>query len=276
MLKLGVVTAYHNEVETIGQVVKVIAATKTPFLFFLVDDCSTKPPHAVLEEYGDEPWFHYLRNEDNLGPVGSLNRGIKAALAEGVDLVAINDADDISYPNRFSDQLSAFTADPDLMIVGGGADMADHDTGRILWRCHHPSDDASIRRRNTINSTFVHSTVVYRRAVFEKVGFYDASQYALDYDMITRVLAAGCKAANVPSLVLRYNIRAGSMSLSRRRAQLASRLSVQLKHFNPLNWRSYWGITRSTLAFLVPRDSVNRMKMLLFRLRAPSLSRKSL
>lgn len=266
-MTLAVVTTYYNEVETIGDVVDAIARTTSPFTFYLIDDCSSKPPENVLQRYYDAPWFHYLRNETNKGPVFSLNRGIKEALCNGASFVAINDADDISYDNRFEAQLKAFEADPQLMLIGGGADFTDQETGSLLWRTRHPTDNADIRRHNKINSTFVHSTVTYRACVFEKVGFYREGVYALDYEMITRVLGAGCKAANLPEPVLKYNVRPNSMSVSKRRSQVASRLSVQLEHFEPFNIWSHWGILRSMLAYIAPNNAASNTKTMLHRLK---------
>lgn len=266
-MTLAVITTYYNEVETIGEVVDAIAKTKTPFNLYLIDDCSSKPPTAVLEQYGDEPWFHYLKNEKNMGPVYGLNRGIKKALEDGATFIAINDSDDITYDNRFPETLAAFDADPELMIVGGGADFTDHDTGELLWKTNHPSENDAIHRQNWLNSAFVHSTVTYRAEVFNKVGFYREGCYALDYDMITRVLTSGVKAANLPSMVLKYNVRENSMSVSKRRKQVSSRLSVQLRYFalfNPLSWL---GIIRSALAYIAPNSVPSAVKTLLHKLK---------
>lgn len=259
-MTLAIVTTYYNEVETIDDVVAAIANAPSPFSFYLIDDCSSKPPENVIRQFGKEDWFHYLRNDKNKGPVFGLNRGIKAALADGAKFIAINDSDDISYKNRFPKQLEAFKNDPDLMIIGGGADFIDQETDKLLWNTQHPSDNETIHRKNKINSTFIHSTVMYRAQVFEKVGFYREGFYALDYEMITRVLAAGCKAANLPETVLKYNVRENSMSVSKRRTQIASRISVQLKHIELFNLWSLWGLVRSILAYVAPNKAASRIK----------------
>lgn len=259
-MTLAIVSTYYNEVETIDEVVAAIAKAPSPFAFYLVDDCSSKPPENVLARYGDEDWFHYLRNDENKGPVFGLNRGIKAALADGAEFIGINDSDDISYENRFPEQLKALKSDPDLMIIGGAADFTDQETGQVLWNIQHPSDNETIHRNNKINSTFVHSTVTYRAEVFEKIGFYQEGVYALDYEMISRVLAHGCKAANLPETVLKYNVRENSMSVSKRRTQVASRLAVQLKHIKIFNLWSWWGICRSVLAYLAPNKAASNLK----------------
>ena len=267
-MTLAVITTYYNEVETIGEVIDSIARTKTAFNLYLIDDCSTKPPTAVLEKYGDQPWFHYLKNEKNMGPVYGLNRGIKKALENGATFIAINDSDDVTYENRFPETLAAFNADPELMIVGGGADFIDHDTGELLWQTNHPNENDAIHRQNWLNSAFVHSTVTYRAEVFDKVGLYREGCYALDYDMTTRVLRSGAKAANLSSIVLKYNVRENSLSVSKRRKQVSSRLSIQLRHFAPFNLLSWLGIMRSSLAYILPNNAPSAIKTLFYKLKA--------
>jgi len=267
-MTLAVITTYYNEVQTIGEVVDAIAKTKTAFNLYLIDDCSSKPPTAVLEQYSDQPWFHYLKNEKNMGPVYGLNRGIKKALEDGATFIAINDSDDITYDNRFPETLAAFDADPELMVVGGGADFTDQETGELLWKTNHPSDNDAIHRQNWLNSAFVHSTVTYRAEIFDKVGFYREGCYALDYDMITRVLTSGVKAINLPLIVLKYNVRQDSMSVSRRRKQVSSRLGVQLRHFTPLNPLSWLGILRSSLAYIAPNNVPSAAKTLFHKIKS--------
>lgn len=259
-MTLAILTTYYNEVETIDEVVDAIAITPVPFTLYFVDDCSSKPPTNVLKRYGNEDWFHYMRNSENKGQVFGLNKAIKLAIANGAEFIAINDADDISYENRFTKQLQTFADDPDLMIVGGAADFTDQETGKLLWQTRHACDNKTIHRHNKINSTFIHSTVMYRASIFDEVGLYNEDAYANDYDMISRVLASGCKAANLPDVVLRYNIRDDSMSVSKRRTQVASRLRVQLKHIKPFDPWSLWGIMRSLIAYIAPNKAASNIK----------------
>lgn len=261
-MQLAVVTTYYNEVEIIDKVVEALFSSNMEFHLYLVDDCSSLPPTNVLEELKENPRFHYIRNKENLGGAQGLNKGIRMAIEDGAMFIAVNDADDIPYPNRFQDQLAAFDTDPNLAIVGGGADMVDFNTGALLWKKNHPEDNAAIYRTNKLNSPFVHSTVIYRSKVFKKIGFYNPEAYAFDYEFITRALKAGFKAANVPATVVKYNIRQNSMSVSKRREQVGSRLKVQIQHFEFLNIWSYIGVVRSCLAYVSPNTTPGMLKTL--------------
>ena len=264
-MKLGIVIAYYRELSTIRGVLNAFEHINTPFSVYLVEDCSPISFQEIIDEYGDKPWFNHLRNEVNQGCAFGFNRGVKAALADNCDLIAINDSDDIAYRDKFRLQIEAFKADPDLMVLGGAADMVDQDTDELLWKCYHPSSDSEIKRQHKLNSTFVHSTVVYRREVFEKVGFYREDAYMPDYEMLTRVLDAGCKAGNLPQVVLRYNIRQDSQSVSRPKRLIRSRMATQIRYFHLFNIWCYIGLARSCIAYLMPGSSTTTIKKFVYR-----------
>lgn len=264
-MKLGIVIAYYQELQTIDAVLDAFKHIDVPFNVYLVEDCSPKPFQPVLDKWGNKPWFHHLSNEVNRGLPFGLNRGIKAALADGCEFIAINDSDDIAYPEKFKLQLELLEKDPDLMLVGGGADMVDQDTDELLWRCVHPTTNDAIHRQHRLNSTFVHSTVIYRAKIFEKVGFYREDAYMPDFEMLTRILHGGFKAANVPEVVMRYNIRQDSQSVKRPWRLIRSRMATQIRYFDFSNLWCYVGLTRSCLAYLLPGKTATRLKTWLYK-----------
>ena len=234
-MKLGIVIAYYQELQTIDAVLDAFKHIEVPFNVYLIEDCSPKSVQPILDKWGDKPWFKYMSNEVNKGCPFGLNRGVKAALADGCEFIAINDSDDIAYANKFKLQLALLENDPELMLVGGAADMVDQDTDELLWRCYHPTTNKVIHRQHRLNSTFIHSTVVYRASLFEDVGFYKEDAYMPDYEMLTRIVHKGHKAANVPDVVMRYNIRQDSQSVLRPARLIRSRIATQVRYFDLFN-----------------------------------------
>ena len=259
-MKLGIVIAYYQELQTIDAVLDAFKHIEVPFNVYLIEDCSPKSVQPILDKWGDKPWFKYLSNEVNKGCAFGLNRGVEAALADGCEFVAINDSDDIAYANKFKLQLALLESDPELMLVGGAADMVDQDTDELLWRCYHPTTNEVIRRQHRLNSTFIHSTVVYRASLFEDVGFYKEDAYMPDYELLSRIIHKGHKVANVPEVVMRYNIRQDSQSVSRPARLIRSRMATQVRYFDPLNIWCYLGLVRSCFAYMLPGKSSTRLK----------------
>jgi len=259
-MKLGIVIAYYQELQTIDAVLDAFKHIEVPFNVYLIEDCSPKSVQPILDKWGDKPWFNHLANEVNQGCAFGFNRGVQAALADGCEFIAINDSDDIAYPNKFKLQLEMLENDPELMLVGGAADMVDQDTDELLWRCYHPTESNQIHRQHRLNSTFIHSTVVYRADLFEKVGFYKQDSYMPDYELLSRILHQGFKVANVPEIVIRYNIRQDSQSVSRPARLIRSRIATQIRYFEPLNIWCYLGLMRSGFAYMLPGKTSTRLK----------------
>lgn len=269
-MKLGIVIAYYQELQTIDAVLGAFKHIEVPFKVYLIEDCSPKPVQPILEKWGDKPWFTHLPNEVNKGCAYGFNRGVKAAIADGCEFIAINDSDDIAYPDKFKLQLALLESDPELMLVGAAADMIDQDTDELLWRCHHPTTNEAIQRQHRLNSTFIHSTVVYRAELFDKVGFYREDAYMPDYELLTRIVHSGYKTANIPEVMLRYNIRQDSQSVSRPARLIRSRMATQIRYFDPLNIWCYLGLARSCLAYMLPGKTSTRLKTWFYKISARS------
>ena len=82
---VAVIPAY-NEAKTIGAVV---AAARAHVAVLVVDDCSRDETSALAEAAGAT----VVRNSQNLGYEGTLNRGFEAALESGFDYIITIDAD---------------------------------------------------------------------------------------------------------------------------------------------------------------------------------------
>src|SRR6185312_5943631 len=81
----------------------------------VINDGSTDSSLQVLRRLAaDDPRLRIVSRE-NRGLVATLNEGL--ALASS-DFIARMDADDISYPARFSRQLALFKARPDIAMCG--------------------------------------------------------------------------------------------------------------------------------------------------------------
>ncbi|MDR1635233.1 MAG: glycosyltransferase [Bifidobacteriaceae bacterium] len=167
------------------------------------------------------------------------NRGLAQALNAGLaechfDVVARQDADDISTPDRFRRQaplvesgqfdllgsaMREFSAGPassaDSAPAGAGDRAADaaHSVrfGRIR---SYPLTAEEIWRTAKLMNPLAHPTVVTRRSLVEAVGGYRDLFHLEDYDLWVRLGQAGAKAGNLPEPLVDYRISPGS---SRRR-----------------------------------------------------------
>ena len=178
--------------------------------------------------YVDGPWHEthevvltkHVRNEKGFdcivrgeGPVGlpaGLNRLIDLAIQDPrIDYMARMDADDISVPERIACQVAFLREHPDVAIVGTWC-IEFSQPGVPLFHKRLPSDISEIRRFMLYRSPLAHPTVMFRREVFESGQRYSPTMKIMqDYELWTRLLAAGFIISNVPQYLLWFRMADG-------------------------------------------------------------------
>ena len=155
-----------------------------------------------------------------------LALALEAGLAEVAhDVVARQDADDISVPERFATQLPLIAAGYDL--VGSAIQEFDDeaDTDGLIRR--QPSDPEQIRRAVALRDPFNHPSVVYRAAAVRAVGGYQPLDLMEDYWLFARMIHHGVRATNVPRALVRYRVGAGAYARRGGLRLLRSELEIQ-------------------------------------------------
>lgn len=171
----------HNALPYLDEAIEsILGQTFTDFELVILDDASTDGTGNRLEQWiARDPRIRLLKAERQLGPVGSSNLVAREARAT---LVARMDADDISYPNRFGEQVQLLRENTDVGLVASLCDVIDAN-GRNLrgpekWRLLRKSPMAP----------FAHGAIMYRRSVFDNVGGYRAPcEFWEDQDLIARI-----------------------------------------------------------------------------------------
>ena len=141
----------------------------------IVDDASTDDTYLVakrLEETAPIP-MKVLRNEQNLGVCGTLNRLI--AISKG-DFIMIQADDDIALPNKADELLKPLLQDSSISGVHSALEEIDLE-GRVAGRRNHSRLDREYARKNLTHILrkfdklgVVTQSHVCRRSVFEKFG----------------------------------------------------------------------------------------------------------
>jgi len=162
----------------------------------LVDDASTDDTAAVLGRYTDAR-LQVLRNEQNLGPFASANRALQKASGT---FIARLDADDVCFPHRLAVQLEVFDAQPQVGLLGSQCERID-EQGRPKGLQPVPEGDLAIRLRCLVAPPFVHSTVMWRRAL--DLRYDETMRVAGDFELWTRALEL-TRAANVMRPLVQY------------------------------------------------------------------------
>jgi glycosyltransferase involved in cell wall biosynthesis len=241
--------AVRNGMPWVGDAVaSILGQTLADLELIVVDDGSTDGTAVALGAVRD-PRLRIV-GQDHAGLTRSLNRALAVARAP---LVARLDADDTARPDRLARQAALLAAHPDVGLVGTGALEIDA-AGRPVRTVVPPRDDASIRRVLIRANPFVHSSVMFRRAVVERAGGYDERlPVAQDYDLWLR-LATLTRFANLPEPLVVRRLLAGRVSVARDDDRLRGELRARWRAVRGGTypwWSAAW-VARSALALATP------------------------
>ena len=190
-------------------------------LILINDNPQREDLHALLSRYAQQDSrVNYVINPENLGLVGSLNKGI--GLARG-EYIARMDADDISDGTRLEKQL-AYLQEHQLDLVGACITKID-EQGQTIGVLDLPVKEKNIRHYLKWGSCLLHPTWLCRKSLYTALGGYRNIAGAEDYDFVLRAVLSGHRVGNVDQRLLRYRIRESSISVSNSaRQQLTANL----------------------------------------------------
>jgi glycosyltransferase involved in cell wall biosynthesis len=209
MPKISVILPVYNGLPYLELAIKsILVQTFQDFELIIIDDGSIDESTSVIESFNDLR-IRFVRQQ-NHGLAATLNKAI--VLAKG-EYIARQDQDDICLPLRMQRQVEFLNANPEVGMVGTAAEIwvGNERTSRLLA---HPADDAALRFGLLFDNYFVHSSVMIRRSVFDKVGAYSEDrtrQPPEDYELWSRVIRE-YKVANLPEVLMAYREVPGSMS----------------------------------------------------------------
>ncbi len=179
-----IVPTYNREALLGGALDSILAQTYPYFEIIVVDDGSTDNTGAGLKKYQDDR-ISVVRQE-NKGPAAARNAGIKAAR---YDLLAFLDSDDRFAPQKLAVQVAAMAEEPAYLI--SHTEEIWYRRGKHLnQKKIHQKGQGDIFSQCLKLCAVGMSTVMTRRGVFDRVGFFNESLLCCeDYDLWVRTSA---------------------------------------------------------------------------------------
>ncbi|MEJ7893775.1 MAG: glycosyltransferase [Solirubrobacteraceae bacterium] len=183
MTAVSVLMGAFNNAATLREAMdSILAQTVADLELIVIDDGSTDDSRAVAEGV-DDPRVRVLAMPRNVGIARSLNAGLEAARAP---VIAVQDADDFSAPERMERQLAFLASRLDVAVVGTRMREIDATGALVTPRTLFRAGDVRgvLLRFNPIPNT----SAAFRRDVALGLGGYDPRyRYAMEYDLWLRV-----------------------------------------------------------------------------------------
>ena len=250
--KVSIIMAVYNGEEFLqDSILSVLNQTYKNFEFVIVNDGSTDNTAKILEEFSkNDSRIKIVNNIENIGLTKSLNRGIRESVGE---YIARLDAGDLSTPDRIEREVDFLNKNKDIGLVGSWMQIIDTE-GKTVEEVKYPTEDEIIRHDLIGYNPFVHSSIMFRRGVGQKAGFYnEVYKYAQDYNFYFQLLPH-TKFSNIPACLVKYRRYPNSITMTKNREQIkfanrARALAIESGLYSKLN---YMFVVRSFLISLLP------------------------
>jgi glycosyltransferase involved in cell wall biosynthesis len=233
----------YNAERYLSQAVdSVLNQTYAHFELLLINDGSTDSSKEIILSYNDSR-IRYIENEQNIGIVNTLNKGVK--LCNGEYIVRM-DADDICNPTRFERQQAFMREHPEVGVCGSWITLIDEDnkvTGGNLSQIK----SEFIKIHQLFSVPFNHPSVIAKSELL-KQNPYEHVIAAEDYDLWCR-LEEQTEFANIPEFLLQYRWHQTNVSKEKTVIQQESKDRVILKQMKKL------GLTPSEEEFRIHKLS---------------------
>ncbi len=198
--------------------------TFADFEYLMVDDGSERPEtrECLARAAAQDPRVR-LERTGEIGVTRALNLGLGSARGE---LIARQDADDWSEPQRLARQIEFLAAHP--AAVCGTAAWRHRRDGAPLWIARMPCSHEAILQALESGNPFFHGSAMFRRDAALRIGGYrDEFCCAQDYDFFWRLSETGT-AANLAEPLYHYRHDSGSVSAVGAAAQLRAHRAARM------------------------------------------------
>lgn len=229
---VSVVMAVYNGERHLREALDSILAQSLGNLELIaVDDASRDATSRVLAGCHDSR-LRVLRNPSRLGAAAARNRAIQIACAP---LIAIQDADDVSFPQRLQMQSEFLARNPSVDLAGAWGVSISDDGREVGVLNYPPATNLELKWALLFWNPFIHSSVMLRRSTLAQAGRYHEGRgpawFVEDYELFSR-LSRAHQAANIGEALVKYRLNPSGASA--RRADL-QRFSEEVSA-NNLNW----------------------------------------
>lgn len=248
-----VTTVYNGQPHFSRAVPSILAQDYRDFEFIIVDDGSTDDtPEFLADLERQDPRVRVL-SPGRLGRAKALNYGVSQARGE---YIALQDFDDISYPQRLRVQVDWLDSHPRVGAVGGFYVLVDDNRDERYVR-QPPVEHESILRAIPKYIPLCHTLVTFRKRAWVEAGFYPEVQDIEDLRLWIRFVEVGWRLANVPANLGEHWVHASSFwhrSFSYRKRQATLR-KVQREAIGRLGlpfWMHVYPLSRLLYGFLPP------------------------
>lgn len=183
----------------------VLNQTFKDYELIIVDDGSEKPLEPIIKSIFDDLRIRVYRI-DNSGLGAALNYGI--GKSTGIYIARLDD-DDMMLSERLEKQVLFLEHNADVSCVGTWF-YDKHDSKYFPHRKYPTGHNDIVKSLLNFRFSLAHTTLMYTRDAFERIGGYRIKRGGQDLDLILQLGTVG-KLANIPEYLTYYNMSASGL-----------------------------------------------------------------
>ena len=201
-----VMTVYNSEKWLSYSIESILQQTFKDFEFIIINDGSTDNSKEILDRYS--------KIDKRIKVIHRENKGVTQSIIEAInystgDFIAKIDSDDISSKNRLSEQIIEIRKKK-LDLVSTNFSLIDEKGEELKYFDIRKNKDEILQKMLGGNSFFPHSSVMFRRQTYLKIGGYNSFfKKSQDIDLWIRFIQKNKKVGvcelNVPLTYIRIH-----------------------------------------------------------------------
>lgn len=265
-IDLCILIPYYNNVEGLIVAINSISYNLDKYVIIIVDDGSNQlvSQEAISSKLTNKSNFTIIRLNQNQGITKALNTGLNYIYNNfSAKYIARLDCGDTCAPDRFFSQISFLENNANIHLIGTWCYFEDKFSGET-YKYITPTLHKDIEHSMNFRNVFIHPTVMWRVAGFDKlqypVQYPYAEDYGLFYGMISKV-----KTAIINEFLVCCEINHQGISIKNRPIQLRSRLKV-ISDYGQNSFRFYLGAVKLRLLMLIPYQFILNTKKILYKI----------
>ena len=201
--KLSIVTPSYRQAAYLGETMQSVLGQGTAVDYVVQDGGSTDGSAELIRRCAEataavspgQPRLLAWASERDHGQADAIARGFARTTGGPDDIMAWINSDDYYLPGALAFIADYFARHPAVDVVYGHRIVVDEASQEIA-RWHLPAHDPEVLR---LNDFVPQETLFWRRRVWEQIGGLDTSfQFAIDWDLLLRLQAAGARIVRVP------------------------------------------------------------------------------
>ncbi len=183
----------------------ILNQTFKDFKFLIINDGSTDRSEEIIMSYEDDRII-YAKNPENIGIGRTVRKGMEMIQSKYVIRV---DSDDISYPDRFQEQVDYMDSHPEIAIAGTLFDVM----GNPINGSGHYESSLKIRTRALFECPIIQPSIIINNEFIKKYNLnYDKRfEVAGDFALFLDTLKYG-ELAIIPKKLMSYRRHKGQVT----------------------------------------------------------------